>query len=90
LKAKWLWHYTQMSEHLREAVRRHIENIRETLDDIENRLDREEDMRLQYEYNEENNSLTFTQELPFKWRAFNTLPEYSNDGNQALSIPAQE
>uniref|UniRef100_A0A1B6MQL4 VWFD domain-containing protein n=2 Tax=Graphocephala atropunctata TaxID=36148 RepID=A0A1B6MQL4_9HEMI len=91
-KIKWFWGYAKLSERLRDAMKQYFENMKATLDDLEKQLDRDEgELRSEYNYNAENHSLTFTQELPFEWRAFNQLPDYNMDVNSnPLSFPAQE
>ncbi|KAG8333262.1 hypothetical protein J6590_006037 [Homalodisca vitripennis] len=91
-KIKWFWNYAKLSERLRDAMKQYFENMKANLDELEKQLDRDEgELRSEYVYNAENNSLTFTQELPFEWRGFNQLPDYKTEMNSnPLSFPAQE
>lgn len=89
---KWFWNYAKLSDKLKDAVRKYLENMKAALDDLESKLEREEgDLRSEYTYSAMKNSFVFTQELPFEWKAFDQLPEYNVDLNsRSWTIPAQE
>lgn len=95
LQAKWFWNYAEFNEKLKQIMSEIIYNVKAELKEWEELLNEEEgDLKSEYNYNAEDNSLTFTQELPFEWRAFNELPynlkygEYSN--GRPLKSKAQE
>lgn len=92
LQLKWFWNYAKLNEKLQSEIEKYLTKLKGALDDLESQLDGgEKSLRTEYSFVAENNSLTFTQELPFEWKSFTELPEYNMDFNtKALYIPTHE